>query len=432
MSALLRISAASLFLLAAANAPAMAADSMDFVLGKALFERLWVQAPASTKSADGLGPMFNARACSTCHRGGGQSPVALEPGELPAAAPLTLRVGEVTDGKLAPHPELGEQVQTSAVTGLASEGRLMLRYDLRQVRLADGTSVELRRPRFVIANDAGTPPAINWQSPRLAQDLHGLGLLERIPFARMAELADPDDLDGNGISGSVVMGAYEDANIHPGRFGWKATEPDLERQTSAAFHFDLGLSTPAKLEPWGDCTATQTACRAAPHGAKTGEVEVSGQLVALIASHLRDLPAPQAASQPTDTTRAGAEIFAEAGCGACHTERQPSFAAAGKSIWIAPYTDLLVHDMGDGLADLTNAGAISPAADARDWRTAPLWGLGQRAAKGPAANLLHDGRARSILEAILWHDGEADKAKQAAAALSPEDRAKLIAFLESL
>lgn len=431
MSASARILVASLLLLSAASAPAGAIDSMDFVLGKALFERLWVQAPSSTKSADGLGPLFNARACSTCHKGGGQTPVALEPGELPATSSLTLRVGEVMDGKLAPHPDLGEQLQTLAVTGLPSEGRLLLQYDLHQVRLADGTSVELRQPHFLIANDAGKLPAIDWLSPRLAQDLHGLGLLERIPFERMADLADPDDLDGDGISGAVVMGTYADDNIHPGRFGWKATEPDLERQASSAFHFDIGLSTPTHLEPWGDCTEAEVTCRALPHGAKAGEPEVNDQLVSLIANFLRDLPAPKPA-QPTEATRAGAAIFAKAGCGACHTEQQPSVDAAGKDIGIAPYTDLLVHDMGDGLADLSDTGAVSSATDARDWRTAPLWGLGQRAAKGPATTLLHDGRARSILEAILWHGGEAAKAQQAAADLSAADRAKLIAFLESL
>lgn len=412
--------------------PATAEESMDFVLGRALFERLWVQAPSSTKAADGLGPLSNARACATCHAGGGQAAMTLEPGELPAVAALILRVGEVRDGRLAPHPLLGEQVQTSAVAGLAAEGRLVLSYDGRTVALADGTEIELRRPRFVIANDSGVPLAINWLSPRLAPDLHGIGLLERIPFERLAELADPDDLDGDGISGAVVMGTYEETDIHPGRFGWKANERDLERQTAAAFHVDLGLSTSLRPEPWGDCTPAQELCRHAPHGAAAGEVEISDEAVALIAAYLRDLPAPRPAAPSGDATRHGARLFAEIGCGACHTERQPIADAAGKTAWIAPYTDLLVHDLGDGLADLADDGSVSPAVEAREWRTAPLWGLGRRAAKGHAATLLHDGRARSILEAILWHDGEAAAARRAAAALPATDRAALIAFLESL
>lgn len=428
----LRPLGASAALLVAASAPALAGESMDFVLGRALFERLWVQAPASTRSADGLGPLFNARACSTCHENAGQTPAALEPGELPASSSLTLRVGRVLDGKLSPHPLLGEQVQTSATTGLAAEGRLVLTYDPQQVTLADGAKVDLRRPRFVIANDAGKELAINWLSPRLAPDLHGLGLLERIPFERMAELADPDDLDDDGISGAVVMSTYADADIHPGRFGWKADEPDLEHQASGAFHLDMGLSTPLRAEPWGDCTASEARCRKAPHGAAAGEVEVGGQLVTLVATYLRALPAPKPIVQPSAAARDGGKLFAAIGCGACHTESQPSLDASGKTAWIAPYTDLLVHDMGDGLADLADDGALSPATDAREWRTAPLWGLGQRATKGLATTLLHDGRARSILEAILWHDGEAAPARRAAAGLSAADRAALIAFLESL
>lgn len=413
-------------------APAAAEQPLDFELGRALFERLWVQAPSSTKAADGLGPLFNARACATCHRGGGQTPVVLEPGELPAAASLALRVGNVQDGKLTPHPALGEQVQTSAVTGLGAEGRLVLSYDTQPVTLADGMVVELRRPRFAIANDSGSAAAVDWLSPRLAQDLHGVGLLERIPFARMADLADPDDLDGDGISGAVVMGTYEEADILPGRFGWKAHEPDLERQSAAAFHVDLGLSTPVRPEPWGDCTESQPRCRAAPHGADAaaGGVEVSGEVVTLVAAYLRGLPPPKPTAPIAGAAEKGGMLFSSIGCAACHTERQPSADAVGNRIEIAPYTDLLVHDLGDGLADLADDGTVSPATDAREWRTAPLWGLGRRAAG--AATLLHDGRARSILEAILWHDGEASVAKRAVMEMSAGDRAALIAFLETL
>ena len=432
MSTSLRLIALAALLSIAAFAPASASESMDFVLGRALFERLWVPAPSSTKAADGLGPLFNARACATCHQNGGQTPVTLEPGELPAAASLALRVGDVRAGKLTVHPLLGEQVQTAAATGFTAEGRLVLSYDLRTVTLADGARVELRRPRFAIASDHGRPASIDWLSPRLAQDLHGIGLLERIPFSRLAELADPDDLDDDGISGAVVMSTYADADIHPGRFGWKATEPDLQHQISGAFHFDLGLSTPLHPENWGDCTAGQTACRGAPQGAPAGETEVNGQTVELIAQYLRALPAPAPAAPPGKDAETGAAVFARIGCGACHTESQPSLDAAGKEVEIAPYTDLLLHDMGDGLADRTDDGTVSPAPDARDWRTAPLWGLGQRAAKGPAANLLHDGRARSILEAVLWHDGEAARAARAAAQLPPAERQALITFLESL
>jgi CxxC motif-containing protein (DUF1111 family) len=417
-------------LLVFGNGALAAEDSMDTVLGKALFERLWVSAPSSTKAADGLGPLFNARACSSSHQGGGRAQISLQEGDLPPTAGLALRVGAALDGKLAPHPMLGSQVQTMAVPGLAPEGRLRVTFETHAERLADGTEIELRRPRFAVMGAEGVA-GLDWLSPRLAPDLHGAGLLERVPLARLAELADPDDLDGDGISGSIVMGQYGEADIEPGRFGWKADEPDLTHQISAAFHFDLGLATPLRRELWGDCTAAEADCRAAPQGAAPGNVEVENTVVTLVATYLRALPAPGGSTATADAARGGA-IFAGIGCGGCHTAQQPAELAGGKTAWFAPYSDLLVHDMGDGLADRASDDSVSIVAGARDWRTAPLWGLGDRVAQPKGANLLHDGRARSILEAVLWHGGEAAPAKQRAAELSATDRAALIAFLESL
>ena len=407
-----------------------AEDSMDTVLGKALFERLWVTAPSSTKAADGLGPLFNARACSSCHQGGGRAKVSLQEGDLPASAGLTLRVGAAKDGALVPHPLLGSQVQTFAVPGLKPESKLHVSFEIHTETLSDGTVVELRRPRIRIdGQDALADLA--WISPRLAPDLHGGGLLERVPLTWLAAQADPDDLNGDGISGAVVMGQYGEQDIEPGRFGWKGDEPDLAHQISAAFHFDLGLSTPLRREMWGDCTAAQPDCRAAPQGADKGGVEVENTVVSLVATYLRALPAPAASAETLSTDR-GRALFAEIGCGACHNANVPAELADGQTKWFAPYTDLLAHDMGDGLADRTFDDSISTVAGAHEWRTAPLWGLGARVAAKEGASLLHDGRARSVLEAILWHGGEAAGAKQRATELSADDRAALIAFLESL
>ena len=417
-------------LLVLGNSAVAAEDSMDKLLGKALFERLWVSAPSSTKAADGLGPLFNARACSSCHQGAGRAAISLKEGDLPPSAGFTLRVGAAKDGKLVPHPILGSQVQTMAVAGLPPEGRLSLTYETHTERLADGTAVELRRTLVAISG-WNAKSDLAWISPRMAPDLHGVGLLERVPLSRLAALADPDDLDGDGISGSIVMGQYGEEDIEPGRFGWKAEEPDLMHQISAAFHVDLGLGTPLRPESWGDCTEAESACRAAPQGAAPGAVEVDGGVVSLIATYLRALPAP-ANSSPTAEANRGGAIFTRIGCGACHTAQQPAELASGKTIWFSPYTDLLVHDMGDGLADRAANDSVSIVAGARDWRTAPLWGLGARVAQPTGANLLHDGRARSVLEAILWHGGEAAPTKQRAAELSATDRAALIAFLESL
>jgi CxxC motif-containing protein (DUF1111 family) len=417
-------------LIAFASGAQAAEDSMDKVLGKALFERLWVSAPSSTKAADGLGPLFNARACSSCHQGAGRASVVLKEGDLPPSAGVTLRVGAEKDGKLVPHAILGEQVQTMAVPSVPSEGQLHVRFDVRTERLADGTAVELRRPRFAIKRSEGLKD-LAWLSPRLAPDLHGVGLLERVSLSRLAELADPDDLDGNGISGSMAMGQYGDQDIDPGHFGWKANEPDLAHQIAAAFHSDIGLSTPLQPSAWGDCTPAESKCRTAPQGAEPGSVEVDGKVLDLIATYLRALPPPTApAASPKSVD--GAAVFAAIGCAACHTPQQPAELAAGKATWFSPYSDLLVHDMGDGLADRAADDSVSQVPDAREWRTAPLWGLGARVAQPKGANLLHDGRARSVLEAILWHGGEAAPASQRAADLSAQDRAALIAFLESL
>ena len=415
-------------LLASAGNAGAAEDSMDTVLGKALFERLWVSAPSSTKAADGLGPLFNARACSSCHQGGGRAAVSLQEGDLPASAGLALRVGAVQDGALVPHPLLGSQVQTFAVPGLKPESKLHVTFETRTETLGDGTAVELRRPRITIDGEDKLAD-LAWISPRLAPDLHGTGLLERVPLTWLAAQADPDDLNGDGISGAVVMGQYGEQDIEPGRFGWKGDEPDLAHQISAAFHFDLGLSTPLRRELWGDCTATQADCRTAPQGAGKGGVEVESNVIALVATYLRALPAPTPTASANER---GQALFAKIGCGACHTASVPAELAGGDTKWVAPYTDLLIHDMGDGLADRAFDGSVSTVAGAHEWRTPPLWGLGARVAAKDGANLLHDGRARSALEAILWHGGEAAAAKQRAAELSPEDRAALIAFLESL
>src|SRR5262245_34202292 len=314
-------------LLASAGAAHAGEDAMDRVLGKALFERLWVCAPPSTKAADGLGPLFNARACSSCHQGGRRAAVTLREGDLPASAGLTLRVGALEDGKIVPHPKLGLQVQTMAVPGLTPEGRLHLSFETHTERLADGTTVELQRPRFAIAGQA-TPSDLAWISPRLAPDLHGTGLLERIPLSRLAALADPDDLDSDGISGAIVTGQYGEQGIEPGRFGWKGDEPDLVHQTANAFHFDLGLATPLRLDLWGDCTAAEADCRAAPHGAAPGGAEVEDNVVALVATYLRALPAPRR-QETTADVKDGQAMFAALGCGGCHAPEQPATLASG-------------------------------------------------------------------------------------------------------
>jgi CxxC motif-containing protein (DUF1111 family) len=302
------------------------------------------------------------------------------------------------------------------------------------VALAGGEEARLRRPAWLVEGWAyGAPAPGLMLSPRVAPPMIGLGLLEAVAEADILARADPEDRDGDGISGRAarVWSAHRGA-ASLGRFGWKAQAPTMEDQVADAFAADMGLSTAINPAHHGECTARQAACRAAPAGAPPdGGPEVDPRLFDLVAFYARNLGVPARAA-PTPQADRGRALFREVGCAACH---RPSFVTgevpgrpehSGQRIW--PHTDLLLHDMGEGLADHRPEGA----ADGREWRTPPLWGLGHTARVSGHAQLLHDGRARGVLEAILWHGGEAQSARERVASLSPADRAALLAFLESL
>lgn len=368
----------------AAALPA-AADGLDVALGKALFERPWTAAGASNTRTDGLGPMFNARACSSCHLRGGAGRMPDEDGR---GLGLVLR--------FADDPIYGRQLQTNGVQGQVAEGRLDIAWESRERLIGDGTRVELRRPSWAVLQPGyGPPPAAG--SLRLAPSLRGIGLIARIPQGAIQSAAAEPKPDG--VTGQVPTG----------RFGLRGTHGDLASQTSEAFLLDLGLATLDHPEPWGDCTPAQRDCRHALQGASAeGGAELDQPVVAAIVSYLEALPPPAPSASPDPV---GRDLFASTGCTACH---RPSLAG------VPAWSDLLLHRMGDGLAD--------GGGDA--WRTAPLWGLGARL-RGKAP-LLHDGRARDALEAILWHDGEAAAARERFAALAPGRRDALFRFLEGL
>jgi CxxC motif-containing protein (DUF1111 family) len=402
---------------------------LDVRLGEAVFGKLWASAPASTKSSDGLGPLFNARSCQSCHFGGGRGRPAAVAEEAPLSLLFRLSIPPRTAQDRAllasgragtiPDPLFGQQLQPFAVQGLPAEPRIAIDWSEHPVTLADGLVVTLRRPAYRAAAQPGLAPG-TMLSPRLAPSLAGIGLLAAIPEAAILAGADPDDADGDGIRGRPNRAwSLAEGGSRLGRFGWKAAEPGLPDQVATAFSLDLGLSTPLLPEPWGDCTEAQSLCRGAPHGLAAGEeTEVSQSLFDLVVLYLRNLAAP--ARRPAGVPR-GEAVFAAAGCAACH--RHAFTLADGRRV--APFSDLLLHDMGEGLADHRP----DWQAGGRDWRTAPLWGLGSRPA-GTA--LLHDGRARSPLEAILWHGGEAGAARDRVLGLSTADREALLAFLESL
>lgn len=398
-----RAAGAVVVALVAAAAPALARD-LDAEIGARLFRRAWVPAPAATRADDGLGPHFDARSCAACHPGGGRAARALSPAGEPLAQGIVLRLDR--DGE--PDPVYGRQLQTGAVAGVRVEATPRLSLE------AGGEG-----PRWRIApGDLGHGPlaAGTRISARAAPALFGLGALAGVPEAEIRRRADPDDRDGDGISGRV---AVVEGGI--GRFGLKATGVRIADQVAGAFSLDMGLSTPARPAARGDCTPAQTDCLNAPAGSERGEPEMDAAIVELIARFVASLPAPAAAAGGAGADPRGARLFAAAGCAACHI---PALAG-DEDRPVAAYTDLLLHDLGSGLAD-----AAEGAAGAAEWRTAPLWGLGAALRRG--AGLLHDGRAGTVAEAVGWHGGEAAAARARFDGLTADDRKALIAFIERL
>ncbi|MCK8464211.1 c-type cytochrome [Aliiroseovarius sp. S1339] len=410
-------------------------QALDFALGEALFEKLWVQAPASTISSDGLGPLYNARACSACHINGGRGH---PPEDHTDGTPgLVLRLSQTgADSAAQPDPNYGYQVQDRAITGHLAEASVNVTYSTRQVTMADGVTIDLRVPQYALENPAyGALAEGTMTSPRVAPQMIGLGLLEAVREADILANADPDDADGDGISGRPNrVWSREFGQWMLGRFGHKAGNPTLRQQTADAANGDIGLSSTLFPTAYGDCTDLQHTCRTAPHGntPAQNDRELGDTVLDLMTFYAANLAVP--ARQNADNARVldGKALFHSAGCAACHqpnfvTHRLPDQSARSfQLIW--PYTDLLLHDMGEGLADHRPEWQ----ATGQEWRTPPLWGIGRTGEVSGQTSFLHDGRARTLLEAILWHGGEAKGARENVRLMEAPDRAALIAFLESL
>ncbi len=417
---------------------------LDFKVGDGIFRKLWVAAPSSTTSSDGLGPLFNSRSCQGCHLkdGRGRPP---EKGEEAVALFLRLSVPPSTDQErealrtfrqaTIPEPTYGGQLQNFAIHGFLGEGQMVITYKDRPIKLADGTTVTLRAPTYSVGDlNYGPMRPDVMLSPRIAPPMIGLGLLEMIPAEAILANADPDDRNGDGIRGRPNTGWDVTADKPMlGRFGWKAGEPTIRQQVAHAFAGDIGLSTAIAPLSWGDCTVNQKDCLDAPDGADPVEkVEVTARMLDLVTFYSRNLAVPARRNPGSKQVLAGKKLFHDIGCAACHV---PSFrtGSAGdrpeqsdQLIW--PYTDLLLHDMGEDLAD----NRPEAAAGGRDWRTPPLWGVGLTKIVNGHTNFLHDGRARNVLEAILWHGGEAEAARDRVIKLSRRDREALLAFVNSL
>ncbi len=409
---------------------------LDFSVGNSFFRNPWVIAPASTTARDGLGPLLNTNACQNCHikDGRGHPPAPDATSAVSMLVRLSIPAGPehaevVRERGIAPEPSYGGQLQDMAIPGVAPEGKVRLRYSTEQVRFADGTEVELRRPEIELNDLAyGDMHPETRMSLRVAPPMIGLGLLEAIPEEALLANVDPDDRNGDGISGRPNR-VFDQTSRQTviGRFGWKAGQPSLNQQNADAFFNDMGLST--SLFSGNSCTDRQTECRAMPDG---GEPEVSDDILAQVLFYTRNLGVPARRNVDDPQVLAGKTLFHRAGCQSCHVPQFTTAADAAEpelaNQLIRPYTDLLLHDMGEGLAD----DRAEFEANGREWRTPPLWGIGLTQAVSGHTQFLHDGRARNLLEAILWHGGEAEKARQIVLGYDQNERTALLSFLESL
>ena len=392
----------------------------DFALGSRLFAIAWVPYPDPVKIFDGLGPTFNRSSCAGCHAANGRGRPPERQGD-----PLDSMLIRLSDGEELTSPEAyGDQLNDRAIPGVPAEGKVVVRYEAVSGSYADGTPYTLLRPRIELTDLAHGPLDSPALSARVAPAVIGLGLLEAVPRATLEALADPDDSDGNGISGRIN---HLDPTGTVGRFGWKANVADIAHQVAAAAIGDMGLTT--SMFPDQNCPPAQSACVAA--AAEDGP-EIGDSLLSRMVTAMRTVAVPAQRDADSTVVVAGFAAFTRFGCADCHVPTLATDATAAlpelRNQTFHPFTDLLLHDMGDGLAD----GRPDHDASGSEWRTPPLWGLGLVPVVNGHDRLLHDGRARGFAEAILWHGGEAEAAREAFRMAERAEREALLAFLASL
>lgn len=392
--------------------------------GRTLFRQVWTVQGSDDHRFSGLGPLYSRFSCVACHPGNGRGFAPDGPSQAMKTMLVRLSVPDPLQGSL-PHPLYGEQLNEFGIPGVAGEGRAHISYETITVTLGDGETVQLRQPALRFSELAYGPPGNVLTSARIAPAVFGLGLLDNIADAeilRQAQQRKPKDIAGRP---NMVWDIAQQKTVI-GKFGWKANVPNLRQQIASAFHGDLGITS--SLFPIENCTPQQTDCLAIPTPIMP---ELSDQQLDDIQFYLAALAVPQPEA-PGEALQRGAALFKQAQCIACHSDQLRTGQSASIALLnqrsISPYTDLLLHDMGEGLVDHRP----DFAANGREWRTPPLWGIGLAKKVHPDAGFLHDGRARSLQEAILWHDGEGKTAKQRYMTFSKEERALLLLFLESL
>ena len=405
-----------------------------FLFGQRVFDVVWDHDPIIQPTLDGLGPMFNRTACRECHEGNGRGFPPENVGDPMKSMLVRLSIpGTDANGGPKPVPNYGDQLQDRAVEGVMPEGQAIITYEEIPGEFADGTPYSLRKPTVSFVNLAyGDLPDDLLTSPRVAAPVFGLGLLQAVPEDSIRALADPDDANGDGISGKVnVVWNAEYQKHSVGRFGWKANVPTLRNQNAGAALGDMGMTSP--VLPNDLCEPVQTDCQemAAKIAAEADAPELHPEMFDPLGFYLMLLAPPRQRDADDPAVKRGESYFRGMGCSGCH---MPTMVAGQKTLpelkgqVFHPFTDLLLHDMGEGLAD----NRPDFEASGREWRTQPLWGIGLTYEVGAHEAHLHDGRARSITEAILWHGGEAEAPREAFRNMSKDQRDDLLAFLGSL
>jgi len=400
-----------------------ASDLGNHFVGDLLFEDSFVTAPAEVNP--GLGPLMNNSACINCHPRDGR---AKHPTNINSANGLLVRAsipGIDEHGGPMPVPGFGLQIQNRAISGYAFEATYQVNYTEKSETLSDGRVVVLRKPIVTLSNPYMSLPSGTMLSTRLGTPIFGLGLLEEIPEANILALQDVNDANGDGISGKANYVWDPQTNqIVLGRFGWKANTGTIIMQCASAYVEDMGITSPFFMNETG-------------HGQTNGsdgindDPEISMQTLQEIALYCKTLAVPGARNLTNPNVKNGAKIFEQIDCAKCHVPKQVTGNTAITALSnqkFFPYTDLLLHDMGEDLAD----NRPDFLASGTEWKTRPLWGIGLTNLVNGHTDFLHDGRAKNVEEAILWHGGEAKNAKENYKKLTTQQRSDLLLFINSL
>ncbi|HKR07297.1 MAG TPA: di-heme oxidoredictase family protein [Bacteroidia bacterium] len=393
-------------------------------LGDAQFEATFVSAPAPVRP--GLGPVFNNVSCSSCHIADGRGRPPFSAAEQLSSMLIRVSIpGSNEYGGPNPVPGFGGQLQQRATFGTHSEADVQISYNESTYGFADGETYNLREPQYNLINVYIPLPGNFMLSPRVAPPVFGLGLLEAIDEANILKNADEQDANGDGISGkpNYVWDAVKQQTVL-GRFGWKANNPNLLQQTAGAYSEDMGITS--FIFPKESCDGQMQ------DDNRNDDVEISDSLLHAVAFYIRTLAVPARRNADDQQVLMGKKLFKQAQCSSCHipmmkTKADVAFPEISNQA-IFPYTDMLLHDMGNDLAD----NRPDFLATGNEWRTSPLWGIGLTNKINGHNNYLHDGRARSLMEAVMWHGGEAEQSKNAVKNFSKTERDALIKFLESL